>query len=104
MVRNVLLLLYRCFFLLAPCVHAAQPSAVLEAISLGISTVFYIKGCTVGNLMNGGRIPVAETEELFANALTILSVRARDRIQLIEAPWEVLAWAAEFQQAADKEF
>ncbi len=54
--------------------------------------------------MNGGRIPVPETEELFANALTILSVCARDRIQLIEAPWEVLAWTAEFQQAADKEF
>ena len=85
-------------------VNEAQPNVLLEAMSYGVPSMSYSRGCIAGDLSQGGGVSVPTTDDFVSIILPTLNHWARNRADLTVARSKALSRARNLRSAAEAEF
>lgn len=85
-------------------IHEAQPNVVLEAMSFGVPTISYARGCVANDLKRGGGVSVPTSADFIDTSLPILIEWEGDQERLLMAKKTALARAFELKTVAEKQF
>lgn len=83
--------------------NEAQPNVLLEAMSFGVPSISFARGCVVGDLSQGGGIAVPTSDNFVQECLPILIDWEKNRDRLLCAKEKALARAFELRSAGVKE-